>query len=231
MQTVGTPGLCASPIETEKSNEEGIVKRTTAINEAATSRPHRPRNDAVFQTFLGLTDAPSALHPVQREVDDGVTTREPKDNTETVIRLLNEALAKAVIGILRYKHHYFMTTGISARRGKATFLKHVTEEQVYADQLAERIEQLGGQALLPFDWLQSGSYAEQLEGNSLAEMINIDLLAEHSAIHTYRKLIASVGTDDPTSRQVLEQILVQEEAHAENLTSLMRDWASTQERR
>ena len=36
-----------------------------------------------------------------------------KGNAETVIRLLNEALATEIICILRYKRHYFMTARIS----------------------------------------------------------------------------------------------------------------------
>jgi|CXWL01.1.fsa_nt_gi bacterioferritin len=220
---------CALFTETERSPKEGIVKRTTAINGAAASPPHRPRNEAAFQTFLGLTDAPSTLHPAKREVDDGATTRGAKDNTATVIRLLNEALATAVVGILRYKRHYFMTGGISARRVRATFLKHVTDEQAYADQLAERIKQLDGKALLPFERLLNRNHAERVEGDSLGEMITADLLAEQSTINNYRSMIASIGADDPTTRQVLGRILVQEEAHAENLASLLMDWASTRE--
>ena len=38
-----------------------------------------------------------------------------KANAETVIRLLNEALATEIICILRYTRHYFMTVGISSR--------------------------------------------------------------------------------------------------------------------
>ena len=65
-----------------------------------------------------------------------------KANAVTVIRVLNEALAAELICILRYKRHYFMTAGISARRVKEKFLQHVTEERAHADQLAELIVQL-----------------------------------------------------------------------------------------
>ncbi len=202
------------------------MKRTPAINEAATSLPHSPRKESVSQTFLGLIEATDALPLAQRGMDDDATARETKDNTETVIRLLNEALATAVNGILRYRRHYFMTTGINARRGKATFLKHVTEEQAQADQLAERIEQLGGRALLPFDWLPNRSHPEQVEGDSLAEMITANLLAEQNAIQSYPKIIARVVADDHTTRQVLERILVQKEARVESLAGLLRDQPS-----
>ena len=53
-------------------------------------------------------------------------------------------------------------------------------------------------------------------------MITADLLAERIAIDSYRAIIASIGVDDPTTRQVLEQILAEEEAHAENLAGLLR---------
>jgi bacterioferritin len=146
-----------------------------------------------------------------------------KANTETVIRLLNEALATEIICILRYKRHYFMTAGISSRRVKAKFLQHLTEERAHADQLAERIVQLGGKPDLSPARLLIRSHAEHIEGDSLVEMIMADLMAERIAIEGYRAMIATIGADDPTTRQALEGILAHEEAHAQNLVSLLRD--------
>ena len=144
-------------------------------------------------------------------------------NAETVVRLLNEALAVEVICILRYKRHYFMTAGVSARHVKAKFLQHVAEEQAHADQLTERITQLGGKPDLSLERLLNRSHAEYVEGDSLAEMITADLVAERISIDSYRAMIASIGDDDPTTRQIVEWILAQEEAHAENLAGLLRD--------
>lgn len=143
-----------------------------------------------------------------------------KSNAETVVRLLNEALATEVICILHYKRHYFMTAGISARPLKAKFLQYMTEEQAHADQLAERITQLGGKPDLSPERLLNRSQAEHVEGDSLAEMITADLIAERISIDSYRAMIASIGGDDPTTCQVVERILAQEEARAENLASL-----------
>jgi bacterioferritin len=145
-----------------------------------------------------------------------------KANTETVIRLLNEALATEIICILRYKRHYFMTAGISSRHVKATFLNMVNEERAHADQLVERIIQLKSQPDLSPDRLLSRSEAEHVEGDSLTEMITADLLAEQLSIDSYRAMIAAIGADDPTTRQILEQILAQEETHAEDLAGLLR---------
>jgi bacterioferritin len=180
----------------------------------------------VFQRLLDLTDFPSESRRVQQEVNHHVRAGESNLNTEIVIRLLNEALGMAVISILRYKRRYFMTAEIRPRWVETMLLQHVADVQAYADQLAERIEQLGGQALLPFERLPKRSHGEQVERSSLAEIIMADLFAEQRAIHNYRKLIASVGNDDQRTRQVLERILAQEEAHADNLVGLLRDRSS-----
>lgn len=54
-------------------------------------------------------------------------------------------------------------------------------------------------------------------------MITEDLIAERIAIESYREMAAYVGTDDSTTRQVLERILAQEEEHAEDLSSLLNE--------
>lgn len=143
-------------------------------------------------------------------------------DVERVTGLLNEALATEIMCILRYQRHYFRTAGIHSRHVKATFLQHVTEEQAHADQLAERIVQLGSEPDLSLERLLTRSHAEHVEGDSLVEMITADLLAERITIDRYRDLIACVGVDDPTTRQILKRILAQEEEHAEALTSLLR---------
>ncbi len=54
-------------------------------------------------------------------------------------------------------------------------------------------------------------------------MITENLIAERIAIDSYREMITYVGTDDPTTRKVLEGILAQEEEHAEDLASLLKE--------
>ncbi|TKB62065.1 MAG: ferritin-like domain-containing protein [Nitrospira sp.] len=103
------------------------------------------------------------------------------------------------------------------------FLQYVAEEQGHADLLAERIVQLGGKPDLSTERLLIRSHGEHVEGDSLVEMITADLLAERISIDSYRAMIASIGDDDPTTRQIVERIPAQEEAHAENLAGLVRD--------
>ena len=115
-----------------------------------------------------------------------------------------------------------MTAGIRSRHVKAKFLQHMTEERAHADQLVECIVQMGSEPDLSPERLLSRSHAEHVEGDSLTEMITADLLAERISIDSYRAMIVALGADDPRTRQVLEQILAQEETHAENLAGLLR---------
>jgi bacterioferritin len=50
----------------------------------------------------------------------------------------------------------------------------------------------------------------------------MSLIAERIAIDSYREMVTYVGIDDPTTRRVLEEILAQEEEHAEDLASLLK---------
>lgn len=98
----------------------------------------------------------------------------------------------------------------------STFTSHT-----HADQIAGRITQLGGAPNFSPEGLLARSHAEYVEGESLAEMIREDLVAERIAIDTYREIIAWLGNDDPTTRRMLEEILAVEEEHADDLVGLI----------
>ena len=78
------------------------------------------------------------------------------------------------------------------------------------------------------DGLTSRSHAEYVEGETLLDMIKEDLVAERIAIDSYREMIKYFGTDDPTSRRMLEGILAVEEEHADDLVSMLGELGSGQ---
>ena len=209
------------------------MKDTTAIKEAASTTAHpdsaatrASRKEGIVKDAIGLTDVKTLRARARQGIEDGAMTAGYKAKVEAVITLLNEALATEIVCVLRYKRHYFMAKGISSLSVKGEFLQHATEEQAHADQLAERIVQLGGEPNLSPEGLLDRSHSEYVEGDSLADMITEDLIAERVAIDSYRDMITYVGADDPTTRKVLEKILAQEEEHAEDLSSLLTDLGS-----
>lgn len=176
-----------------------------------------------MKTNLAMTNVQTLRARARQGIEDGAMTSGYKAKADEVIKRLNEALATEIVCVLRYKRHYFMATGISSLSVKAEFLQHATEEQAHADQLAERIVQLGGEPNLSPEGLLNRSHSEYVEGESLVEMITEDLIAERIAIDSYREMVAYVGTDDSTTRLVLERILAQEEEHAEDLAGLLNE--------
>ena len=142
---------------------------------------------------------------------------------DTVIKILNEALATEIVCVLRYKRHFFMASGINAQSVAAEFLQHANDEQAHADQIAQRIVQLGGEPNFSPEGMLSRSHSEYVEGTSLVDMIQEDLVAERIAIDSYREMIHYLGNDDPTTRRMMETILAMEEEHADDLVSLLAE--------
>ena len=169
-----------------------------------------------------IKDVQTIRERARQHIEEGAMTFDYKADRETVIKLLNEALATEIVCVLRYRRHYFTAEGMNAESVKSEFLAHAGEEQAHADQLAERIVQLGGEPNLSPEGLADRSHSEYIEGENLEDMIKEDLVAERIAIESYRDVIAFVGSDDPTTRRLLEEILMKEEEHAEDLVSLLK---------
>jgi bacterioferritin len=168
-----------------------------------------------------LTDIKTLRERARKHIENGAVTEGYTADRETVVKLLNEALATEIVCVLRYKRHYFMASGIHAEGVAAEFLEHANDEQGHADQIAQRIVQLKGEPNFNPEGLLMRSHAEYVEGATLTDMIEEDLVAERIAIDSYREMINYFGNDDPTSRRMLEGILAVEEEHADDLVSLL----------
>jgi bacterioferritin len=170
-----------------------------------------------------LTDIKTLRERARQHIENGAVTEGYSANRETAVKILNEALATEIVCVLRYRRHYFMATGIQAESVAAEFLQHSNEEQGHADQIAARIVQLQGAPDFNPQGLLANSHAEYVEGTTLIDMIQEDLVAERIAIDSYRDMIQYFGNDDPTSRRMLEGILAVEEEHANDLVSLLEE--------
>ncbi|CAN5660504.1 bacterioferritin [soil metagenome] len=157
---------------------------------------------------------------------EGPITDAYKADFKKVCAVLNDALATETVCVLRYKSHYYNAKGIHSEAVKEEFLQHATEEQEHADRIAERISQLGGKPDLNPGTMLQRSHSEYKEGTTLEDMIKEDLVAERIAIESYNEIIRWLGTDDITTRRMLEQILAVEEEHANDMSDLLDKLAS-----
>jgi bacterioferritin len=168
-----------------------------------------------------LTDIQEIRRRAREHVEKGAVTSAYKGDVDTAIKLLNEALATEIVCVLRYRRHHFMAAGIHYQAIADEFMKHSQEEQGHADQIADRIRQLGGAPNFNPEGLLTRSHAQYQEGESLVDMIKEDLIAERIAIESYLDMIRFFGENDPTSRRMMEGILAVEEEHADDMATLL----------
>jgi bacterioferritin len=155
------------------------------------------------------------------KIEEGPVTSGYKGDVSQTIAILNEALATEIVCVLRYMHHYFMATGVHGKSVADEFKEHADAEREHADLIAERIQQLGGKPDFNPKSLLQRSASQYVEGETLAEMIREDLVAERIVIDVYQGMIRHFGNNDPTTRVLFEKILRDEEQHASDLADLL----------
>ncbi len=188
------------------------------------AKPSKSSKSTTTTALAGITDRKTLRANARKSIEDGAVTPTYSANRTAVIKLLNDALATEWVCVLRYYRHYYMAKGMLADAVKAEFLEHAQQEQAHAALLAERIVQLGGEPDLNPDTLTARAHAEYKEGGNLRDMVRENLIAERIAIDSYREMINFVGDKDTTTKRILEQILAQEEDHADDFADMLEGW-------
>jgi bacterioferritin len=155
------------------------------------------------------------------KMEDGAVTSDYKGDVNKTIEILNEALATEIVCVLRYMHHYFMATGVHAKAVADEFKEHADDEREHASSLAERIQQLGGKPDFNPKGLLERSISQYVEGETLADMIREDLIAERMVVEVYKDMVRYFGDNDITTRILVEELLKKEEEHASDLSDLL----------
>jgi len=161
-----------------------------------------------------------ALRAAAKQIDQGAVTPASSPFRESIIKLLNGALATELVCVLRYKRHHFTARGIASPAIAAELMVHAEEEAAHADLIAQRIVQLGGEPNFSPKGIEERSHADYDDSTELKAMLRADLVAERIAVEAYRQMINLIGDKDPTTRRMLEGILNDEEEHADEIS----DW-------
>jgi bacterioferritin len=168
-----------------------------------------------------IKDVKELRERASRKIEEGAVTESYKGDVKTSIDILNDALATEIVCVLRYMHHYFMATGVHGKSVAGEFKEHADAEREHADRIAERIQQLGGKPDFNPKSLLERSVSQYIEGETLADMIREDLIAERVVIEVYQDMVRYFGTNDPTTRVLMEELLADEEEHASDLADLL----------
>jgi bacterioferritin len=185
----------------------------------ATDIPTQNRQMALVDPApMALDEA--AIDAARHDLRDGAVTPHYGPWRGDIIRLLNDSLATELVCVLRYRRHHYTADGIASAPIAQEFLVHAGEELAHADRLARRIVQLGGEPDFSPDTLSARSHADYDSSGDLKSMIEANLVAERIAVEAYSQMIALIGDKDVTTRRLIEDILADEQRHADEL----KDW-------
>jgi len=168
-----------------------------------------------------LTDVKTLRDRARKNIGSGAVTFTYRGNAQRTIDILQSVLATEIVCVLRYTMHAVAATGISSEGVKAEFAQHAKEEADHMNQVAERINQLGGKPDFNPEGLNTRAASEYGTAGNLIEMIKENLIAERIAVDHYRELIRYFGNNDPGTRTMLEGILMVEEEHANDMHDLL----------
>jgi bacterioferritin len=168
-----------------------------------------------------LTDVKTLRERARKNLGGGAVTSTYQGDVKKTIDILQAVLATEIVCVLRYTMHAVAAAGISSEGVKAEFAQHAKEETDHMNQVAERINQLGGRPDFNPAGLATRAASEYGSAGNLIEMIKENLIAERIAVDHYRELIRYFGDDDPATRTMLEGILSVEEEHANDMHDLL----------
>jgi bacterioferritin len=168
-----------------------------------------------------LTDVKTLRERARKNIAGGGVTFTYQGSVKKTIDILQSVLATEIVCVLRYTMHAVAASGISSEGVKAEFAQHAKEEAEHMQQVAERINQLGGKPDFNPTGLATRAASEYGKADNLIEMIKENLIAERIAVDHYRELIRYFGNDDPGTRSMLEGILTVEEEHANDMHDLL----------
>jgi bacterioferritin len=168
-----------------------------------------------------LSDVNTLRERARKNIASGGVTFTYQGDVKKTIDILQSVLATEIVCVLRYTMHAVAASGISSEGVKAEFEQHAKEEQLHMNEVAERINQLGGKPNFNPEGLATRAASEYGSAGNLIEMIKENLIAERIAVDHYRELIRYFGNDDPGTRTMLEGILTVEEEHANDMHDLL----------
>lgn len=137
-----------------------------------------------------------------------------EESRKKIIDILNIDRAHELANIIQYMGHHYEARGLESMSVKGFFKESAINEMTHAERLAERVSALGG---IP---VQKPTPVKR--GGTLEEMLRDDLAVERAAIERYREHIRICAEEgDTTTRRLLEELLEDEEGHADTIEQLL----------
>lgn len=134
---------------------------------------------------------------------------------QKIIKALNFDIGLEIGAIIQYTMHEVMAEGMESPAIMEKFEDIAKAEMKHLERFAQRVNYLGG--------VPNTKPTPIKVGGILKKMMQDDLDGEYTAIKTYKehvKMCAEIG--DTTSRLMLEEILTDEEDHADTWETILQ---------
>jgi bacterioferritin len=158
----------------------------------------------------------------RQHLKQGPVTPFNTTDVDRVITVLNQVVASEMVCYLRYTQNAIVAQGIDREQVADMFSDHAAEELGHFQRVSDRINQLGGSPdMNPATMTERAqtSYSTPRD-TDLQGMIRENLVAERIVIAAYSEIIRWLGDADVTTRRLMEDILKEEEDHADELNDL-----------
>ena len=167
---------------------------------------------------------------MRENMEDGALTDAYQANREEMIAILNRALASEWSAVMQYWHHYFMASDIHSAALKDFWKKEAMGELEHIEKIGQRIQMLGGVPCDRPEDIATQTPTPVEYGHDLRSMLEADLAAERATIVFYSDIVRYAQNNDIVTRRLFEDILEDEEEHADELSTLLYAYdASTNE--
>ena len=156
----------------------------------------------------------------------GTKGREIVDmDVSKLLELLNKAFADEWLAYYQYWIGAKVVRGSMRGAVEVELEEHAEEELEHAEDLAERIIQLGGTPLLkPEDWYKFTNCGyDSPEDPDVKKILEQNIKGEQCAIEVYKKLLGMIRDKDPITYHIIVEILEDEVEHEEDLQALLED--------
>ena len=146
-------------------------------------------------------------------------------NVSKLIEFLNKAFADEWLAYYQYWIGTKVVKGPMRGAVEAELEEHAEEELEHAEDLAERIIQLGGTPLLkPDEWYKMTNCGyDSPKDPSIKKILEQNIKGEQCAIEVYKKLLDAIRDKDPITYHIIVEILEDEVRHEEDLQALLED--------
>ncbi len=155
----------------------------------------------------GRRDRTTSFHRKGPEMSD--------QKTSGLLDTLNELRARELAVIMQYMRHHYQITGADGLPLAGEFKEIAVTEMKHAEELAERIDFLGGDPTTKPWEFATGQ-------RTVAEMATVNAASEAEAVELYKEAIMEASdAGDVTTRKLLEGILADEEDHLNTFNTML----------